>query len=192
MRHSSEPASSEAGLIEFPRQLKVLIVEDDFGDYDAVARALRKIEQFEVSAVRAKTLEAARLLISEHTFDVMLIDYNLGTESGARLLKEIGGRGSRSVAILLTGLIDRGVHEIALQAGAIGCINKSDLSPTLLETTIRSALYTHRLEAEVSSLLWALASESVGTQGHPISAATLATLQRAPWLVNTLRSKAAT
>jgi DNA-binding NarL/FixJ family response regulator len=144
---------SEATLIQFPRTVNILVVEDDFGDYDAVARALRKMDHFEAKATRAKTLEAARRLIADTAYDVYLIDYNLGAESGARLLQELGGRSSRGVCILLTGLIDRDVHEIALRAGAIGCINKADLSPSLLETTIRYALYTHRLEAQISALL---------------------------------------
>lgn len=153
--------SSEAELISFPRQVNILVVEDDFGDYDAVARALRKMEHFEARATRAKTLEAARRLIADNTYDIFLIDYNLGEDSGARLLQEIGGRSGSGVPILLTGLIDRNVHEIALRAGAIGCINKSDLSPTLLETTIRYAIYTHRLEAQVAGLLSRL------TMGQP-------------------------
>lgn len=158
--------SSEDRVIEFPRQINILIVEDDFGDYDAVARALRKMEHFEARSTRAKTLEAARRLIADNTYDIFLIDYNLGEDSGARLLQEIGGRSGRGVSILLTGLIDRSVHEIALRAGAIGCINKSDLSPTLLETTIRYAIYTHRLEAQVSGLLSRLTQGS----GHARSA----------------------
>lgn len=144
---------AETRLIDFPHAINILVVEDDFGDYDAVARALRKMEHFEARTTRAKTLEAARRLIAENAYDIFLIDYNLGEESGARLLQEIGGRSGRGVPILLTGLIDRSVHEISLRAGAIGCINKADLSPTLLETTIRYAIYTHRLEAQVAGLL---------------------------------------
>lgn len=145
-----------------PRFVRVLVIEDDFGDYDAVARALRKMVHFEAKPTRAKTLEAARKLMSECIFDVLLIDYNLGAECGARFLKEIGGRAGSAVPILLTGLLDREVHENALSAGAIGCINKGDLSPTLLETTIRYALYTHSLEVEVAALLRSVAASAEG------------------------------
>jgi DNA-binding NarL/FixJ family response regulator len=169
----------QGSLIEFPKVVNVLIVEDDFGDYDAVARALRKMDHFEARATRAKTLEAARRLVADNAYDVFLIDYNLGSESGARLLQELGGRASRGVPILLTGLIDRDVQEIALRAGAIGCINKRDLSPTLLETTIRYALYTHRLEAEISTLLRAAASSDTG---NGLVRGLRAMAQQMPWL----------
>jgi DNA-binding NtrC family response regulator len=147
-------------MIELPSALRVLVVDDDFGDYDDVARSLRKMNHFKADFTRAKTLEAARRLIAENSYDVYLIDYNLGAECGARFVQEIGGRSGRGVAILLTGLLDRQVHDNALHAGAISCINKSDLSPTLLETTIRYALYTHRVEAGISRLVQALAQAS--------------------------------
>lgn len=163
---------------ELPRLLRVLVIEDDFGDYDAVARALRKIGAFEAMPTRAKTLEAARKLMSEHAYDVLLVDYNLGVECGSRLLDEIGGRGSRAVPILLTGEADPRVHDLALSAGAICCINKRDLSPTLLEMTMRSALYTHRLEWEVMILVKALSA------GELDNARSILTLihERMPWL----------
>jgi DNA-binding NarL/FixJ family response regulator len=97
-------------------------------------------------------------------YDVYLIDYNLGAECGARFVQEVGGRSGRGVPILLTGLMDRQVHDNALHAGAISCINKSDLSPTLLETTIRYALYTHRVEAGVTRLVQALSAATVAAR----------------------------
>jgi response regulator of citrate/malate metabolism len=154
----TETSSSDA--IEMPSLLRVLVVDDDFGDYDAVARCLRKMDHFQAQFTRAKTLEAARRLIADNVYDVYLIDYNLGAECGVRFLQEVGGRSGRTVAILLTGLLDRHVHDNALRAGAISCINKSDLSPRLLETTIRYALYTHRIEASVSKVLTALAAQA--------------------------------
>ena len=139
------------------RMIRVLVVEDDFGDYDATLRALAKMVRFRAATTRAKSIEAARHLMSEHRYDVLLVDYNLGVDCGARLLHEIGGRLAGSAPILLTGLIDATIQEEALKAGAICCINKIDLSPSLLEATIQSALFTHKLENEAAALLKALA-----------------------------------
>jgi DNA-binding NarL/FixJ family response regulator len=152
--------SSNPDVIELPNFVRVLVIDDDFGDYDAVARSLRKMDYLQAEFTRAKSLEAARKLIAVNVYDVYLIDYNLGADCGIRFLQEIGGRSGRAVAILLTGLLDRQVHENALRAGAIGCINKSDLSPRLLETTIRYALYNHRVEAGISKVLTALVVEA--------------------------------
>ncbi len=140
-----------------PRMIRVLVVEDDFGDYDATLRALGKMLRFRAVTTRAKSLEAARHLMVEHRYDVLLVDYNLGVDCGARLLREIGGRLAGSAPILLTGLVDATIQEKALEAGAICCINKGDLSPSLLEATIQSALFTHKLENEAAALLRAFA-----------------------------------
>lgn len=142
------------------RLLRILVVEDDNGDYDAIARALRNMEHFQAAVTRAKTLEGARKLIQQHSYDVVLVDFNLGPDCGARLLQEIGGRASGIAPILLTGLIDKHVLQSALDAGAILCLNKGDLSPTLLETTLRSALHTRHVEAEVGDLLDVISSGS--------------------------------
>jgi DNA-binding NarL/FixJ family response regulator len=93
-----------------------------------------------------------------HDYDVLLVDFNLGADVGTRLLDEIGGRGAKSVGILLTGLANPEVHDSALRSGAIGMILKGDLSATVLENTIRYSLYTHRLEATASGVLNAFIS----------------------------------
>lgn len=135
------------------RRLSVLVVEDDFGDYDAAARALRKMVQYDATSIRAKTLEAARRAMVDQRFDVFLVDMNLGAESGSRFLSEAGGRSSSALPIALTGLLTEAAHDLALRSGAIACIAKKDLSPTLLETTIRSAFHTQRVEAEYRRLV---------------------------------------
>jgi DNA-binding NtrC family response regulator len=140
------------------RQLSVLVVEDDFGDYDAAARALKKMVQFEARPTRARTLEAARRALANQEFDIHLVDMNLGAESGARFLIESGGRSGRGVSIALTGLLTQEAHDLALRSGALACIAKKDLSPTLLETTIRSVLHTRRVEAEYQRLVQEMSS----------------------------------
>lgn len=176
---SASACAAESAVIEFPRLVRVLVVEDDFGDYDVVARALARMRHFQAATTRANTLEAARLLLSKHVYDVILVDYQLGLDCGVRLLQEIGGRGAAAVPILMTSLPDHEVQERALRAGAIGCIDKSDLSATLLETTIRYALYTHKLEGQISRLLHTLASRG----GHVLPTETLLSIARQmPWL----------
>ena len=137
----------------FPTSLKVLVVEDDFGDFDVVSRALRKMHAFEVRVTRAKSIEAARRVMADISFDVFLIDFRLGNDTGLRLISEIPMRDGIGVPILLTGLLDSNVHETSLKAGAAICICKDDVSPTLLETTLRSAIYTRRLELRLLKLI---------------------------------------
>lgn len=136
--------------------LSVLVLDDSYADFDAMRRALSRMDGFEAKVTRARTLEEARLARARIQFDVVFIDFNLGTESGARFFDELGGRCGAAIPILVTGLLDRRVHDIALEAGALGIVNKSDITPRLLEATIRSAMHTQRVERQLYGIITAI------------------------------------
>ncbi|MEQ8825421.1 MAG: response regulator [Filomicrobium sp.] len=133
--------------------LHILVVEDDFGDYDNLCRAVRNMPHLTATTDCARSIAEARQLLAQGDFDIALVDYCLGTETGIRFLKELGGRTGSIPAILLTGLDELLPQNTALDAGAISCINKDDLSPTVLETTIRFALHTHKLETSTQKIV---------------------------------------
>lgn len=133
--------------------LRILVVEDDFGDYDDLCRAVRNMPHLSATTDCARSIAEARQLLAQREFDIALVDYCLGTETGIRFLNELGGRTGSIPAILLTGLDELLPQSTALDAGAISCINKDDLSPTVLETTIRFALHTHKLETSTQKIV---------------------------------------
>ena len=137
-------------------ELKSLALEDSFADFDLLRRTLLKTNAFRFHLTRARTLEEARLARARQSFDIAFIDYNLGVESGVRFLQELGGRDGQTVPILITGLPDPQIYDVALKAGALGLINKTDLTPTLLETTIRSALHTKAVERKFLQIITAI------------------------------------
>lgn len=148
--------------------LNILLVEDSFADYDDICRIIRRMPHFTATIICARNLEEARQAISSQKFDIALVDYCLGAESGARFLHEIGGRGGAVASILLTGLMTKEPQEIAMQAGAVGCLSKDDLSPRLLETTIRYSLYTHMLEKKFRNVVERMSQQSSGSQQSPL------------------------
>lgn len=134
-------------------RLTVLVIEDDFGDFDAVFRALRRSMVFEFVTSRARTMREARHLVATQHFDVALVDFNLGLDTGLHFFRENGGRLGGILTILLSGSPSPDVQRAALEAGAIACINKADVSATLLESTIRSAQHTRALEQQLHHVL---------------------------------------
>ena len=99
------------------------------------------------------TFVTARGMIAEQHFDVALVDFCLGMDTGTRAIQELGGRIGATALILLTGMPGQDIRQIALRAGAIHCIDKNQLNPVLLETTIRSALHTHALEVKLQEMI---------------------------------------
>jgi PleD family two-component response regulator len=130
-------------------RLRILVVDDDIVDFEALQRALKRMETYRVEAVWAKNPEKARYYLETREFDVVFVDYHLGLNTGSRLLQEMGGREARHVAILITGLASRHVQQMALMAGAVHCMSKDEIDARTLETAIRYALFTHALEQKL-------------------------------------------
>ena len=77
------------------------------------------------------------------SYDVCLVDYRLGPEDGIALVRELLANGFDTPIIVLTGLGDRAVDIEATSAGAADYLVKGEVTPALLERTIRYAMRRH-------------------------------------------------
>ncbi len=149
---SLEPEPYDDGLVE-PRHIDLLYIEDSKADFQIVNRMLRSMDTFHADAFHAADLGAARRMSADRNFDVILVDYWLDTEIGVHAIDDLGGRLGSAPVILLTGTAGQDVRQIGLRAGAINCLDKNELNPALLETTIRYALHTFALEAQLKQAI---------------------------------------
>jgi signal transduction histidine kinase len=120
-------------------RIAVLLVEDDDEDYLLTRDLFAKLDvHYDIHRVAdyRSALEAA----SEGAFGVGLVDYRLGPDNGIDLVREIVERGDDLPMIVLTGQGDHAVDVEAAKAGAADYLVKGELSPTLLERTIRYAI----------------------------------------------------
>ncbi|HEY0538291.1 MAG TPA: response regulator [Actinoallomurus sp.] len=120
--------------------VRCLIIDDDDGFLD-VARALLEREQISVVGVASNSAGAIRLMAAARP-DVMLIDVNLGDESGFDLVDSIIGVDSSAPPILilistytLDDYIDLPVP------GAAAFVRKSDLSGTTIRRILVDAAH---------------------------------------------------
>ena len=122
---------------------RILLIEDDEDDYELTRKLLADLPeaQLELSWVR----DYKRGIQESRTgrYDVCLVDYRLGAESGIDLLRELVANGNPMPVILLTGHDDRELDVRALQAGAADFLVKGEVSAALLERTIRYAIRAH-------------------------------------------------
>ena len=132
--------------------VRVLLVEDDEDDYvltrDLLADGFGGRCSVEWASTRAGGLE----LLTEAEFDVALLDFNLGRETGLDLLQEARARGCRTPVIMLTGQDDRATDLKAMHAGAADYLVKGRVTSDMLERAIRYARERHRLLEEISAL----------------------------------------
>jgi diguanylate cyclase (GGDEF)-like protein len=132
--------------------VRVLLVEDDEDDY-VLTRALLA-EEFggRLTLVWADTRAKGLSHLTTESFDVALLDFNLGSETGVELLRDARARGCRTPVIMLTGQDDRATDMEAMHAGAADYLVKGRVTGDMLERAIRYARERHRLLQEISAL----------------------------------------
>ncbi|MFB6231257.1 MAG: response regulator [Salinibacter sp.] len=130
-----------------PRTLDILLIEDDEDDYVITRALLDKAQTLDCTLDWASSYEDGRDAIFSGAYDVCLVDYRLGAQSGLDLLEEINAQGGvQAPIILLTGQGDLEVDLHAMEAGAADYLSKDQIDTPLLERSIRYAV--ERKEAE--------------------------------------------
>ena len=133
-----------------PWQLRVLVVEDQPCDFRMISRALGEMQEFDAAISRAARIDEAVALIETNDFDVALIDYRLPDGTGDEVLVALEKKSSRCASIMVSDYSMAEVSLFALRAGAMSAVSKDDVTPVLLETTIRFALRNKADRRELS------------------------------------------
>jgi len=123
--------------------VRVLLVDDDEEDYTVVNRYLKKARTGPFDVQWVPGFEEALAAIKRRSHDVCLLDYRLGEHSGLDLLRKVQALGVDLPVILLTG---RGSFELdieAMELGAFDYLDKADITPALLERSIRYTIENH-------------------------------------------------
>lgn len=119
--------------------LKLLLVDDDAEDLFFLKRLLAK------SGRRHEVLEASSVDQAmsqlEQRPDVMLLDYHLGEQTGFDLLGQMQRAGWSLPVIMLTGLDNEELDQLALTQGVADFLPKRVVNPETLDRSIR---YAHR------------------------------------------------
>jgi two-component system cell cycle sensor histidine kinase/response regulator CckA len=88
----------------------------------------------------ASTFDAGLELLTNSPVNVCLVDYQLEARNGLDFVREAQAMSSEVPLILLTGRGDRDIDAEAIEAGAADYLDKSELTPALLERSIRYAI----------------------------------------------------
>jgi PAS domain S-box-containing protein len=128
---------------------RILHIDDDKEDHIIVRSMLKETRGSAVVLDWAETYDQGRQLLLDQDYQAVLIDYDLGLQTGIDLIREFAGRGYQTPMILLTG---RGNYEVdveAMHAGATLYLTKNEINPLLLERSIRYAIERKQSEARL-------------------------------------------
>lgn len=118
------------------RQYHLLVVEDDTSTLHLITSTLQGVYRVSI----AKTLERARILLSQQNFDLVLLDVNLPDGSGFDLCRDIiAGNDLFHAAqvIFMTGMTSSDDELTGLTLGATDYIHKP-LNPEILKARLRN------------------------------------------------------
>jgi signal transduction histidine kinase len=127
----------------------ILLVEDDQDDYFLIKTWLAQAKNGQFTLNWQTSYEAALQVMQNVTFDVVLVDYQLGSRSGLELIREAMNSCQHLPFILLTGHGNYELDLIAMEAGVSDYLSKAEITPPLLERSIRYAIAQKRAEMDL-------------------------------------------
>lgn len=119
-----------------PVQTRLLLLDDHLLFREGLVRLLATETEFEMVAQCSTVTEALSVLVN-HTIDLVLLDFDLGDETGATLLQAMHSHGSTSRVLLVTAGISP-LDEQRLREDGIGGIFHKQGSPATLLEAIRT------------------------------------------------------
>ena len=125
--------------------IQVLLIDDDEEDYLILRDLLSQVEGRKFIVDWVPTSENGKKALVQEAHDVCLLDYRLGGRTGLDLLKEAIADRCKTPIILLTGYGEQEVDFEAMRIGAADYLVKDQVSPLLLERSIRYSI--HRAQA---------------------------------------------
>jgi putative two-component system response regulator len=129
--------------------MELLIVDDD----DALRRWAERVMRSEgYSCAVAPNASAARELLHEDAYQLVLLDVNMPGESGIELLSHIRSSHPTTAVLMVTGQDDAGLARAAIELGVYGYMVKPVGSGELV-INVANALHRRRRELESNRLV---------------------------------------
>jgi two-component system, sensor histidine kinase and response regulator len=135
--------------LKYPTQrAHILLVEDDEDDYILTRGHLEDLSSLSCQLTWVQNPKDGLQQLLEGKYDVCLLDYQLGAQTGLSLLQQAIASGISTPIIMLTGQPDKQLDLQALEFGAADFLVKSELNDTRFARAIRYALSRREYELE--------------------------------------------
>ena len=126
------------------KETRVLLVDDDKEEYAVVRKYLRSSRAGNYQIQWASSLDEALIALQDASYDVCLLDYHLGETTGIDVLSQMQAHRHDVPVVLLTGQGSLKLDIEVMEMGAFDYLEKGELTPALLERSIRYAMENHR------------------------------------------------
>lgn len=127
------------------KPVRVCLIDDDEDDFILTRDLLIDIPTDEIN-IKWQSIDwisdydKALNALKKNQYDLYLVDYRLGKNTGVELLKEGIASGCNSPIIILTGKGDKEIDLLAMRSGAADYLVKDKIDSQMLDRSIRYAL----------------------------------------------------
>ncbi len=132
--------------------IKILLVEDDDGDYFLTKSVLEEAYGDKCRIDWKNNIGSALQATQNENYDVFLFSLNIGAGNGINLTRQVHSQGNETPVVLLTGTDSADFEIDARQAGASEYVAKKHLSAPLIERTIRYVVESKKDEQALRHL----------------------------------------
>jgi len=134
------------------KNIKILLIDDDEEDFILTNDVVKEIRNRRYQLDWSSTYEEGKKKIFEQQHGIYLIDYRLGNSLGLALIRESIAEGIDAPFVLLTGVKDSQIDEEAEIAGASDYLVKGELTPEILDRSIRYCIAQANMLKQVKQL----------------------------------------
>lgn len=128
--------------------VRVLVIDDDDVDRERCTRYLQNRSDIDTEVIAVEKTDEAEDLMRDTQFDCVLVDFNLGEETGLDFAQRHQGDQDPPI-ILLTGSGNEAIASEALRAGVTEYVTKANLTANGLRRAVGSTLERARLRASL-------------------------------------------
>ena len=119
---------------------RVLVIDDSESDRVVLKRQLSKVENLEIEVLEAVDLESGMSVLQNEPVDVCLVDYRLGPDTANDFAASARRADYHVPVIMVSGYTREELREELPSSSLTHFINKEEISPLLLELTLRNAV----------------------------------------------------
>ena len=145
--YETKPYTDELTIINFDQDVRVLSIEDDDLDYEAISACFKGSDR--IGLARAKTLAEGIAVIEQSTFDVILLDYMLPDGNGVDFIRLMKEREKEIPVIMITGQGSETLASSSILEGAFDYFPKNMINEKSLSRSIYNTLEKARLKRDI-------------------------------------------
>lgn len=153
--------------------LRVLLIDDAEPQRYLIEGYLSKSASFRAELMWAGSLVEAVRLVRFNTFDICLLDYDLGGHTALDVLEYFRIQHITVPVIVMTGYGSHDIDMAVMEAGALDYLDKTGLSVALLERSIRYTVQQSRTAQQALQLAALEERQRLARELHDVVSQTL-------------------